>query len=153
MYQPRHHLARAGPPICLLLAAVLALQINAPPAVARSDLSIAVARLTNQARENRGLDRLDVRRHLNQVALDQAKRMARRGALFHNPNLAGEMVGDWRWVGENVGYGPDIVSVHTALMASQPHRANILGHDFTRLGTAAVRSGSRVWVVQVFLAK
>ena len=79
--------------------------------------------------------------------------MARRGVLFHNPNLAGETIGDWRRVGENVGYGPDVLSVHTALMASQHHRANILDRGYTRLGTAAVRRGTRVWVVQVFLAK
>ena len=49
------------------------------------------------------------------------------------------MVGDWRWVGENVGFGPSVRSVHTALMASQGHRANILDQKYTRLGTAAVR--------------
>ena len=104
-------------------------------------------------REDRGLDRLDIRGHLNEIALGQARRMANRGVLFHNPNLADEMIGNWRWVGENVGYGPSVISVHTALMASQHHRANILDQDYTRLGTAAIRRDNRVWVVQVFLAK
>ena len=142
-----------GLPISLLLAALLALQVQAPPAAAQSDLSLAVAQLVNQARANRDIDRLDLRGHLNDVALGQAQRMARRGALFHNPNLVSEMVGDWRWVGENVGFGPDVQRVHAAFMHSPPHRANILDRDYTRLGTAAVRRDGRVWVVQVFLAK
>jgi uncharacterized protein YkwD len=145
--------AAARLPIWLLLAALLALPINAPPASAQSDLSLVVAQLVNRARDNRGIDQLDVRGHLNQVALGQARRMAQRGSLFHNPNLAGEMVGDWQWVGENVGFGPDVRTVQTAFMRSPLHRANILDRRFTRLGTAAVRRGTRVWVVQVFLAK
>ena len=153
MHHHRGPVATASLPIWLVLAALLALLINAPPAAAQSDLSIAVAQLVNQARDNRGIDRLDVRGHLNDVALDHAQRMARRGVLFHNPNLADQMVGDWRSVGENVGYGPDVKTVHAAFIKSPPHRANIVDRDFTRLGTAAVRRGTHVWVVQVFLEK
>ena len=153
MHRPRHRRATAGPPVWLLLTVLLALQISAPPASAQSDLSTAVAQLVNQARDNRGIDRLDVRGHLNDVALDHAQRMARRGTLFHNPDLADAMVGDWHSVGENVGYGPDVKTVHAAFMKSLPHRANLVDRDFTRLGTAAVRRGTHVWVVQVFLAK
>ena len=152
MHHPCRPVVRASLTFWLLFA-LLALQINAPPVSARSELSIAVAQLVNGTREDRGLDRLDVRGHLNAVALEQAQRMAQRGVLFHNPNLADQMIGNWRWVGENVGYGPSVRSVHTALMASPAHRANILDQDYTRLGTAAVRRDNRAWVVQVFLAK
>ena len=79
--------------------------------------------------------------------------MAQRGALFHNPNLISAMVGDWQWVGENVGYGPNVKKVQAAFMNSRTHRANILDPDYTRLGTATIRPGTRVWVVQVYLAK
>jgi len=120
---------------------------------APSELSADVARLVNRARDRRGIHQLEVRAHLNGVAFRQAQRMADRGTLFHNPNLASEMIGDWQWVGENVGYGPDVETVHTAFMNSQPHRANILDRAYTRLGTAAILRGTRVWLVQVFLAK
>jgi uncharacterized protein YkwD len=153
MHHPRHPGAPAGRSIWLLLATLLALQTTAPSASARSDLSVVVVHLVNQTRDDRGLDRLDVRGHLNDVALEQARRMAQRGVLFHNPDLVDDMVGNWQWVGENVGYGPDVRTVQAAFMTSPAHRANILDGDFTRLGTAAVRRGTRVWVVQVFLAK
>jgi uncharacterized protein YkwD len=126
-------------PIWLVLAALLAPQVNAPQASAQGDLGMAVAQRVNQARDNRGIDRLDVRGHLNDVALDQAQRMARRGVLFHNPNLAGDMVGDWQWVGENVGYGPDVKTVHAAFMRSPLHRAQ---HRGPRLHQTRHGSGS-----------
>ncbi len=149
---PHARTPAAGLPIWLVLAALLALPVNAPPASARTQASITVARLVNQVRAAHGTDRLDVHEHLNHVALDQAQRMAQRGALFHNPNLISAMVGDWQWVGENVGYGPNVEKVQAAFMNSRTHRANILDPDYTRLGTATIRRGTRVWVVQVYLA-
>jgi uncharacterized protein YkwD len=137
-----------------VLVALLALQVGAPPASAHGGgLGNRVTQLVNGTRADRGLVRLEVRAHLNDVALDQALRMARRGAVFHNPDLVGEMVGDWLWVGENVGQGMDLPSVHADFLASPAHRANVLDGDFTRLGGAVIRRDGRVWVVQVFLAK
>jgi uncharacterized protein YkwD len=59
-------------------------------------------------------------------------------------------VPNWRYVGENVGYGPDAVTVHRAFMGSAPHRANILDQDFTRVGVGAVVRNGRVSVSEVF---
>ena len=129
---------------------LLSLMVCALPATARSDAAITVARLVNEARDSHGRPRLEVRDHLNHVAYEQAVRMAARGVLFHNPHLADEVRGDWAWVGENVGYGPDVRTVHAAFMASPRHRANVLDRDFDELGTGVVRSDGRVWVVHVF---
>jgi uncharacterized protein YkwD len=137
-------------PVAAALLALACPLLAAPAAVARSDAAITAARLVNEARSDRGLRRLEVRDHLNHVAYRQAERMADRGVLFHNPDLADEVRGDWTWVGENVGYGPDVATVHAAFMASRPHRVNVLDLDYDELGTAAVRRGSRVWVVHVF---
>ena len=150
MHHPCRPVARASLTFWLLVA-LLALQINAPPVSARSELSIAVAQLVNGTREDRGLDRLDVRGHLNAVALEQAQRMARRGVLFHNPNLADQMIGNWRWVGENVGFGPSVSSINTALVNSPGHYANMVNPDFTHVGIGVVvTADGRVWVSQVF---
>jgi peptidoglycan hydrolase-like protein with peptidoglycan-binding domain len=53
-------------------------------------------------------------------------------------------------VGENVGYGPDALTVHAAFMNSAPHRANILDRDYTEVGIGAVTVNGRVWVAEVF---
>ena len=62
---------------------------------------------------------------------------------------------NWRKLGENVGEGADIASVHTAYLNSPGHRANIMDPAFTQIGTAAVwgncNGWRRVYTVQVFM--
>jgi uncharacterized protein YkwD len=101
------------------------------------------------ARASHGLPAYRLGGVITGVARDQARRMADQETLFHNPRLTSE-VPNWRYVGENVGYGPDVVTVHRAFMGSAPHRANILDQDFTRVGVGAVVRNGRVWVSEVF---
>ena len=103
----------------------------------------------NNARVSQGGARLAERSVLDTVARDQARRMANRSLLFHNPELATD-VPNWKWVGENVGYGPDAPTLHVAFMRSPAHRANILDRDYTEVGIGAVVVGNRVWVAEVF---
>ena len=63
--------------------------------------------------------------------------MAGQSRLYHNPQLTSD-VKNWRWVGENVGYGPDALTVHVAFMNSPAHKANILDRDYTEVGIGAV---------------
>lgn len=87
---------------------------------------------------------------LQAVARRHAQRMIERGEPYHNPDLQSEVSG-WAIVGENVGAGPDVDSVHAALMASSSHRRNILSPELTELGVGAARTADgRVWVVQVY---
>jgi uncharacterized protein YkwD len=106
-------------------------------------------RMLNHARVSHHLRPLRKRAALTRVARRQAHRMAYRNRLYHNPHLTSE-VKNWRWVGENVGYGPDSGSIHAAFMASAPHRANILDHDYTQVGIGAVVRNGRVWVAEAF---
>lgn len=101
------------------------------------------------AREARGLPAYEVGGILTLVAREQARRMAERDTLFHNPQLTSD-VPNWRFLGENVGYGPDALTVHHAFMDSPGHRANILDRDYTRVGVGVVVRGGRVWVSEVF---
>ena len=103
----------------------------------------------NAARAAAGLRGYVVRSDLAAVAEGQAQRMAASNRLYHNPNLASE-VRNYRWAGENVGYGPDVDALHNAFMASPSHRSNILDHDFTEVGLGAVWSEGRLWVAEVF---
>jgi len=103
----------------------------------------------NHARTANGLPRLTTRSSLVTVARRQAARMADQSKLFHNPNLTSD-VSSWRWVGENVGYGPDAATVHVAFMNSPAHKANILDRDYTEVGIGTVTRGGRVWVAEVF---
>src|SRR3954451_4821392 len=105
--------------------------------------------LTNSARSNHGVSRLAVSSDLSSVAQRQAQRMADKGELFHNPKLSSE-VHNWQKIGENVGYGPDALSIHNAFMHSAGHRANILDSDFRQIGVGVVVKNGVVWVSEVF---
>lgn len=103
----------------------------------------------NRARVIHGRPGLARKYELTLVARAQALRMASSGTLYHNPNLR-TAVSNWRWVGENVGYGPTTLAVHRAFMASPGHRANVLDRDYSQVGVGVVRRGGRVWVAEVF---
>lgn len=107
--------------------------------------------MINSARASAGLPPLASRGDLTSVAASWSQQMASSGTLAHNPSLASQVSG-YRYVGENVGYGPDAGTIHRAFMNSASHRANILDSDYTEIGVAVVESGGRLWVTQVFRA-
>ena len=143
-----HRITLALTTLALALAAVLTGALTAAPAGATTAEDSLTARL-NGARSDQGLPSLATRADLVAVARAQATRMADSGTLYHNPNLATDVT-NWRWVGENVGYGPDVQTVHVAFMNSDAHRANILDTDYTEVGVGVVERGDRVWVAEVF---
>jgi uncharacterized protein YkwD len=132
----------------LVLAALLTGAITARPAGASTVEDTFTAKL-NGARATRDIPRLAVRDDLVTVARAQARRMANRAVLYHNPHLTTD-VHNWRWVGENVGYGSSASTVHRAFMNSAPHKANILDRDYTEIGIGVVVRDGRVWVAEVF---
>ena len=134
--------------LALVITGFVTGAVVARPAQATSVEDVFTAKL-NQARAARGIPRLTTRAALVEVARDWARTMAGQSRLYHNPQLTSD-VSNWRWVGENVGYGPDALTVHVAFMNSPGHRANILDRDYTEVGIGAVVVGERVWVAEVF---
>jgi hypothetical protein len=130
------------------VAGALLVSLVVVPAASASSASSFVS-LVNSSRASHGLKGYAVSSQLTSVALGQAERMAAQGRLYHNPSLASQVTG-WKYVGENVGYGPDVSSLFQAFMNSSPHRANILDHDFTQIGVGAVTKNGTLWVSMVF---
>lgn len=135
--------------IALLVAALLTAAGVVLAADARADADFVS--MINSARASAGLPPLASRGDLAGVAASWSRQMASSGTLAHNPSLASQVSG-YRYVGENVGYGPDAGTIHRAFMNSAPHRANILDGDYTEVGVAVVESDGRLWVTQVFRA-
>ena len=103
----------------------------------------------NEERTSRGKRALIWHTQAASVARDHSYDMAAEGRLHHNPNLATEM-STWSALGENVGVGMSIDSIHSAFMGSSGHRANILG-SFTHVGVGVVYDDGTFWVTEVFL--
>jgi len=136
----------------LLSAALLAstlVALSPAPASASGPNTSSILSAVNSSRANAGRRPLSLRSDLSAVAYNWSQHMASTGTLAHNPSLT-RQVTHWRWVGENVGYGPDWRSVETAFMNSPGHRSNILDRDYTQIGIGVVVKNGRVWVTQVF---
>lgn len=121
------------------------------PATAAVDSSAEAqfVSLINAERKNAGLAPLSVAGDLVSVARKHSARMASKNELYHNPNLGSEVTG-WQRVGENVGRGPSVSSIHTAFMNSAGHRKNILDPGWTQVGVGVEVVDGRVWVTEVF---
>jgi len=106
------------------------------------------ARVTGD-RRNAGLGALTTQADLVAVARNHSAAMAASSRLYHN-TLLGQEVKGWLLVAENVGVGSSVDQIHRAMMASPPHRADILDARFDGIGIGVVQSGTTMWVTQVF---
>jgi hypothetical protein len=138
--------------VLLLAPALLAgVAIGASRATASDDPNAAsFVSKTNAERTSRGLRAYTVAADLVSVAKRHSAEMAAKQSLYHNPNLGTE-VSNWQVVGENVGDGGSVDSIHTAFMNSPEHRSNILATDYTEIGIGTVTDAKGViWVTEVF---
>lgn len=115
-----------------------------------ADLEASFAEQVNAERSAAGLPGYEGAADLVEVARRHSARMASEQRLYHNPALSSE-VQDWQAVGENVGVGSSVDSIHQAFMASQTHREVILSSTFTQVGMGVyVDDDGGIWVTQVF---
>jgi uncharacterized protein YkwD len=109
--------------------------------------------LINQTRLVYNRIGLRLNSRLSLVAQRHSARMAKLNRLHHNPNLVKD-VGDmpWKILGENVGVGSTVNTLHKAFMNSPSHRANILKGAYRQVGIGVLYSRGRTWVTVVFYA-
>ncbi len=132
-----------------ILALLLALPIAAPAAVAGPGEGDMLARI-NSARSTNGLPALANHGSLVTFARNHSVAMAGTDSIWHSSNL-GSAASGWSRMGENVGRGPNVATLHAAFMASSGHKANILG-DFTHAGVGThVTEGGMMYVTVVFM--
>jgi uncharacterized protein YkwD len=131
----------------VVLTAVLA---GTGPARAASPDESRLLALTNGLRGSVGAPALTLDDSLSAVARAWAAKMAADGTISHNPHLTSQ-VGSWSKVSENVGMGPDVETVHRALVASRSHYVNMVDTEVTLVGIGVVRAGIHVFVVENFL--
>lgn len=134
--------------VLMAMVAALGLMAEGVSADPASDEDRFV-QLINASRAGNGLGPLSVDGALVGAARSQSQRMASAGTIFHNQNLPNEVPGGWQSLGENVGTGGSVDSLHDAFMSSPGHRANVLG-DYDRVGIGIVMVGAQYYVTEVF---
>jgi hypothetical protein len=116
------------------------------------------ARKINAERKKAGLGNLVIDVQLTRVARNWTGVMANEDRLYHNPKLASQVLGDWRRLGENVGFtrktgAPEtelVDRLHAAFMASPGHKANVLG-NYNQVGVGVtLAANGKMWVTVVF---
>lgn len=140
----------------LSLALVMALAIIGLSASAGADSGSENDFLSriNASRAAEGLGPLKMDGGLQTFARKHTGDMIAKGDIYHSSSaeLKGAAGSGWTKLGENVGVGGTVKSLHQAFMNSSGHRANILG-DYTHVGIGTQQSGDRLWVTVVFMKK
>ena len=108
----------------------------------------------NRARSSRNRTKLRLDPELSKVARAHTHAMARKQDLFHSSsaNLRNRIT-NWTMLGENVGYGGDVQSLHRAFMDSPAHRANVLNGSFVHVGVGVVNKNGVMYVTMVYEAR
>jgi len=111
----------------------------------------AFANKINLARKATGRSSLRLDPQLSKAAKVHTREMVNKDLLYHTPSDAlRRRVTNWYELGENVGVGSTVTSLHTAFMNSTAHRANILYSNFRYVGIGTSKANGRLWVTVIF---
>ena len=105
--------------------------------------------LINGVRANVGVPPLTTSSSLKTYARDWSFQMSDTNTFAHS-NI-GSLLGSWSTVGENIAYGWAVTSMHTALVDSPGHYANLTSPNFTHIGVGVwVEESGKIWTTHVF---
>lgn len=108
----------------------------------------------NKARSNKGFGSVKLDPELSRVARHHTKEMVGKKTLHHTSlSTLGRRVTNWVTLGENVGVGETVTSLHRAFMNSPTHRSNVLYATYNHVGVGTRRAGGKLWVTVVFEAQ
>ena len=106
----------------------------------------------NGSRVAHGRSPVRLDRELSRVARRHTWDMLGRQTLYHTPeDTLRRRVTKWLILGENVGRGGGVDSLHRAFMESEPHRENVLYRPFNHVGIGTVRDESGLLWVTILL--
>ena len=105
----------------------------------------------NGSRDRAGVANMRLDKQLTKVARVHTRAMVRDHRLFHtSSSTMGRRVTHWNILGENVGVGGGVKSLHQAFMNSPAHRDNVLFGRYRHVGVGVKVKGNRMWVTIVF---
>jgi uncharacterized protein YkwD len=110
----------------------------APPTRQAAADEAQFLRLANNERANQGAAPLATDSSLTNLARWWAANMSDQGTIFHNYQLPNDVSEDWLKLGENVGKGPDVPSLHQAFVNSARHYWNMIDPAYAYVGIGVV---------------
>lgn len=136
-------------------------QPNPPaPTQGYSNEQNQLVELINQERIAQGLKPLSVHPGLMELAQKKSQEMKDKNYFSHTSPTSGSffsMVANagikYKSVGENLAQARNVKTAHILLMASQPHKENILRAGFTHVGVGVVSTQYGVIVTELFITQ
>lgn len=108
----------------------------------------------NVVRGGMGLGKLELDPELSKVARVHSREMVRADKLHHTPaKTLSRRVTNWVTLGENVGVGSTVASLHAAFMASPTHKDNIVLEKYNHVGVGTKKANGKLWVTVIFEAR
>lgn len=108
----------------------------------------------NAERKAKGLGTMKLDPELGKVGKKHTVEMIKANSLHHTSTTQlKRRVTNWVTLGENVGVGSTVDSLHTAFMNSPAHKANIMHGKFNNVGVGVKSAGGRMWVTVIFEAQ
>ncbi|MGB7848767.1 MAG: CAP domain-containing protein, partial [Candidatus Acidiferrum sp.] len=142
--------------------ALLALFLAPTTHGARPQVSAASKTLLDAANRDRAADHLPALQWdsaLAAAAHQHALRMAKANTLSHRfpgepamQDRARQAGARFSLIAENVAQGPSVAGLHTQLMKSPPHRANLLDPQLNSVGISVVQTRNVYFAVENFSA-
>ena len=128
------------------------------PATSRAPIdSQTLMNRINDERISRGFSKLEWNDHLAESALAHGRRLVDQGRLSHQlpgePDLSERIHATglrFDAAGENLAVAGSVEEIHSELMNSPPHRANILDSDYNSVGIAIISRGRDLYAVENF---
>jgi uncharacterized protein YkwD len=111
-------------------------------------------RKMNAARDDSNKQKLRLDPEISKVARKHTREMIKAATLHHTPSTTlARRVTKWTVLGENVGVGGSVSSLHDAFMNSPSHKSNILYSTFKHIGVGTKKDANgRLWVTVIFEA-
>jgi hypothetical protein len=135
--------------LAVAAATLAAMVLASSGAIAAPSHEADFVSLINAERSAYGLNAVSVKSDLTAVARSWSDTMAAEGRISHDPNLPDEVSG-WTALGDNVGRGGSVSTIHEAFMQSEAHRSIILDSRFNQVGVGVTESGNLLYVTEVF---
>lgn len=113
------------------------------------------ARLMNGERDDSNVRKMSIDPELSRVARKHTREMIGKETLHHTADATlMRRVTNWNVLGENVGVGGSVASLHDAFMNSPAHKDNVLYSSFQHVGVGTKKdSDDRLWVTVIFEAR
>ncbi len=106
-------------------------------------------RMINRERVTKDKRKIHLDPELSRAARKQSQTMLDQDRLHHTVDLH-DRITNWQYLGENVGYGWSVESLHDAFMASEGHRHNVLYPDYRNVGVGVAKKKDKIWVTVIF---